>query len=485
MIIFAYKFKILILPFLKMKKILLIFALFCLNQGFAQPIKYASENINLLGTWDDLTIPPSGNFVNSRYSSCWGYAQKGREYAIVGTHTGTAIIDITNPAAPKKVGFIKGKRDKCVWREYKTYKNYLYCISDDGSPNTFQIVDMSYLPDSVHITHDDNTIFERGHASFIDKNKLYISSVKFKAGSPVASTPMSVFDLSTPEKPVLLRSLNDDIPTATTAHDMFVQNDTCYMSGGYQGLFVYKLGKDNKFSQLGALSKYPSNGYNHTTMMLPGNQYMIMTDEVPNGLPAKVIDVRDLSDIKTVTTFSSGTKATPHNIFPAPNKRIGLSYYEDGYQVFDLSNPAKPVRTGYFDTHYQTDSTNVTGGYSGLWSVYTELPSKNVIAVDMQNGLFVLDAKKAYGIKTNTKDLVNQSFASVYPNPFSDNILIKSNENTNFDVTIFDVAGKIIFQSKNKNIDQLTIPTTDFAKGVYILQLTNNSKIQTEKVIKN
>jgi choice-of-anchor B domain-containing protein len=465
-----------------MKKILFILFLFSLNQGFAQKINYNAQNISLLGTWDDPGILPNGSFVDNRYSSCWGYAQKGREYAILGAQTGTIIVDITNPAVPKKVAFIKGRREKCVWREYKTYKNYLYCISDDGSPNSFQIADMSYLPDSVHIVHDDNTIFERGHASFIDKDKLYISSTKFGNGT---YSPMAIFDLTKPEKPVLYRSLSDDFPNAPTAHDMFVQNDTCYMSGGNAGLFVYKLGKDKKFTQLGALSKYPSSGYNHTTMILPNHNYMIMTDEVPNGLPAKVIDISNLTDIKTVTTFSSGTKATPHNIFPAPNNRIALSYYEDGFQVFDLKNPAKPVRTGFFDTHYQTDSTNTTGGYVGLWSAYTELPSKNVIGCDMQNGLFILDAKKAYGIKTDVKDIENQTFASISPNPFTDNVIVKSKENANFDLVVFDALGKIIFQAKNKNIEQFNIPTSDFAKGIYMLQITNGKITQTEKLVKN
>ncbi len=465
-----------------MKKILFVLLVFSLNTAFTQSIKYNAQNVSLLGTWDEPTLLPNGSFVNNRYSSCWGYAQKGREYAIVGMHTGAAIVDITNPKTPKKVAFIKGRRDKCVWREYKTYKNYLYCISDDSPPNSFQIVDMSYLPDSVHIVHDDNTLFEQGHASFIDKDKLYISSAK---GSASGNSPMSVFDLTTPEKPTLIRRLNDDIPSASTAHDMFAINDTCYMSGGYPGLFVYKLGKDKKFTQLGSFSKYPFSGYNHTTMILPNHKYLIMTDEVPNSLPIKVVDISDLTDIKMVTTFSSGTSATPHNIFPAPNNRIALSYYEDGLQIFDLSNPAKPVRTGYFDTHYQTDSTNTTGGYVGLWSAYTELPSGNVVACDMQNGLFVLDAKKAYGIKTNTQDIENQIFASISPNPFSDNITIKSKENTNFNLSIFDITGKIIFQAKNQSIEQLTIPTNNFAKGVYLLKITNGNITQTEKLVKN
>ncbi len=462
-----------------MKKLLFLPILCAFLSVFAQ--NYNSNNVKLLGTWDSMTeVPATNSGIGNRYASCWGYAQKGREYAIVGAHNGTFIFDVTNPESPVKKAFVKGRRSNCVWREYKTYQNYLYCISDDGSPNSFQIVDLSYLPDSVKVVHDDETIFRQGHTIWVDRNKMYIASTKFQN----SFSPMSVFDLTNPAKPTLIRNLSDDIPNAPTAHDMFVRNDTCYMSGGNSGLKIYKLGADKKFTELGSLTQYPGSGYNHTSMLLPDSKHMVMLDEVPNSLPVKVINVKDLSDIKTVHTFTGGSKATPHNPFPAPNNRVVISYYEDGVQIFDMTNPLKPIKTGFFDTHYQTDSTATTGGYKGAWSAYTELPSKNMIVVDMQNGLFVLDPKKAYGITTSSQDVVNQSFGTIYPNPFTDEIKINSAENGSFDVTIFDMTGKKIFFEKNANIAQKSISTTTFPKGVYVVLIANDKKMFSQKMVK-
>jgi choice-of-anchor B domain-containing protein len=463
-----------------MKKLFTILILvFVANLSFAQKA-YRSKNVTLLSNWDSPEVPATASSIGNRYSSCWGYAQKGREYAIVGAHTGVFVVDITNPAKPTKVAFVKGAKPNAIWREYKTYQNYLYCISDDSAPNLFQIIDLSYLPDSVHVVHNDNTIFERGHTIWVDGRTMYIATPKYKNGS---SSSMAAFDLKDPAKPVLIRNINEDINFAPGAHDMFVKKDTCYMSGGYSGLYVYRLDEYNKFKPLGSLTTYPSSGYNHATMMLADNKHMVMLDEVPNSLPVKVINISNLSDIKTVATFSSGSNATPHNAFPAPNNRAMITYYEDGIQIFDFTNPAKPVKAGFFDTHYQTDSTNTTGGYVGVWSAYTELPSKNVIAVDMQNGLFVLDAKAAYGLKTNTQELDNQAI-DVSPNPFSNEIKIKTDVKGLYNVTVFDLTGKEMFYEKNVDISQKTINTSNFPSGMYVLLIANETKMFSAKIVK-
>lgn len=65
------------------------------------------------------------------------------------------------------------KIKNAIWREYKTYKNYAYQVSDDGGPNHFDIIDLSYLPDSVHVAYTGNDIFRTAHTIFIDGTRMY------------------------------------------------------------------------------------------------------------------------------------------------------------------------------------------------------------------------------------------------------------------------------------------------------------------------
>ncbi|MFZ4543928.1 MAG: choice-of-anchor B family protein [Saprospiraceae bacterium] len=462
-----------------MRSLLLFLSCLCLSfLSDSQAQTYRSQNVKLLGTWDDPSINPNGTWVNNRFSSCWGYAQNGREYAVVGAQNGTYIVDISNPESPVKRSFIPGKHNNAVWREYKTYKNYLYCISDDGLPNSFQIVDLRYLPDSTHIVYDGDQPFYRGHTISIDKDNMYIAG---------GLNTLVAYSLKNPEKPVLARNLADDYPTTGQAHDMYVKNDTVYGSFGYKGLKVFYFNKSiPTFDLLGSMTQYPSSGYNHSSILTEDGKTLMMMDEVPNSLPIKMVDVRDLKDLKMLSLFSSGSKATPHNPFPAPNNRIVVSYYEDGIQIFNVKDPKNVVRTGFFDSHPESDSLTTSGAYLGNWSAYTELPSKNVILVDMQHGLFVLDAKIAYGMSVASKDLQLTNEVSVWPNPTHAQLIFSSPRNEIGDISVFDMSGREILSYKNQQLESFSMTfSEEHPAGVYFIKIRNDRFLQNLKVIKN
>lgn len=459
-----------------MKYIILLVISLNAYTSFAQAPIYQSQNINLLGHWDDTTIPSSGPSINNRYSSCWGYAANGKEYAIVGASDGVHIIDITNPAKPIRRDFVAGRRDKTIWREYKVYKNYLYCISDDSSPNSLQILDLSYLPDSVKVVYDSNELFERGHTIWIEKSNMYIAG---------GNGTLVLYSLANPEKPTKIRSVSQDFPSIAQAHDMFVRNDTIYGSFGFSGMYILYFDKiTSKFVELNRITQYPASGYNHSSLLMPNGKTLVMLDEVPKSLPVKIMNVANLQDIQLECTFSTGTKATPHNPFLAPNNKVVLSYYEDGIQIYDVSDPKNPIRTGFFDTHYQSTESNTVGNYVGVWSAYTELPSKNLVAVDMQNGLYVLDAKQAYGFTSNTNDLNKKISIKAFPNPFVDEVIFNSASNENVNIRVLDITGKNIATFEDVFIDNFALNMPSLAQGVYLIQIENQNFTQTLKVVK-
>ena len=64
-----------------------------INHGSARSLGFESENVQLK-SWlplNELGSPANGN-------DCWGYVSpSGREYALMGTSSGTVIVEITNP----------------------------------------------------------------------------------------------------------------------------------------------------------------------------------------------------------------------------------------------------------------------------------------------------------------------------------------------------------------------------------------------------
>ncbi|MDO9001272.1 MAG: choice-of-anchor B family protein [Bacteroidota bacterium] len=367
----------------------LLLIAFLSSTFYSKAQTYAASNFTMISVVSPETYT---NSYGAKYSGCWGWyqANKNKEYAIAGSASGTYWVDVTNPATPTVSAYRAGKKLNTVWREIKTYQNYCYVVTDDGGPATFQIFDMQYLPDSVHKVHDSQVLFKRGHALWVDGNKLYVSGVTYSNNT---TSSMNVYSLATPSVPVLLRQLKQDIPFISYVHDMMPVNDTVFASCGNQGLYVFKFNTNNTFTQLGSLTTYSGSGFNHSSALTPNRQTLVFTDEVPVGKPIKVANVSNVANIQVLAITNQFPQTTPHNPFMVSNTLCFMSSYQDGLQLYDISSPATPTLVGYFDTYYQGggNNNNWTGDdYDGQWGAYPYFPSKNIFALDQMNGLFML-----------------------------------------------------------------------------------------------
>lgn len=448
---------------------------------------YQSQNVQLLSRWDG--AGSAAGWAGNRYASLKGFSKDNRKYAIIGSANGTHFVDITNYTNPVEVDYVTGAVQNCTWREYEVKDNICYAVSDDSGNNTFQIIDMQYLPDSVHVVHNSNSIFRRSHTVYIDGNKLYCAGVSNSSGY----SPVSVYDISTPTNPVLLRKVSQDYPSLfSQAHDMFVKNDTVYVSAGNSGLFIFKFNSNsnNTFSLIGSITSYLSQGYNHNSALMPDGKTLIMTDEVPAKLKVKAIDVSNMSDIVVKDTFQSAYGNTPHNAYNAGvNNRSVIAYYEDGIQVFDCSNPSNIQCTGFFDTHYQTVGS-ATGDYAGAWAAYIFPDDYTVIASDMQNGLFVLNASVALGITTSgAQNLDIENGIKISPNPVNSHfaVQIQSDKNISASIQIIDTNGKRVFEEAitlftgdNKYLTNIS----ELQAGVYLVNIITPENNWNTKIMK-
>ena len=349
-----------------------------------QAMAQVSQKMTLLSNWDNPNLPILSNLV---YNEVWGWydAVKKREYAIIGSLQRTYFIDVTDPYNPVVCDSVEGTYGGCIHRDFKHYQKYCYGVADEGN-STFQIMDMSYLPDSVHKVYDTNLFFQRCHNVFIDT----ASGRLYAAGCNTQPNGLIIFDIATnPESPAVILDSN----LGNYTHDLYVRNDTAYLDNGNAGLKVWDFSNINSPVALAQLSAYPDKGYNHSSWMSEDFNYLVMCDETHN-MRIKVVDIQNLSNLNVVGMFKStllapaDTQSIPHNPLVAGNYAC-ISYYHDGVQLFDISDPANPVHWAWYDT--DNISTNY-GGYNGAWGVHPYLPSATILGSDTRNGLFVLRA---------------------------------------------------------------------------------------------
>ena len=368
-----------------------------------------SNNMTLLGQLDDNTLPVYDDVV---YNDVWGYATGGREYALVGSLYKVHFIEVTDPANPDEFISIQATQgsNQSIWRDMKTYGTYAYAVADQsGTSEGLLVFDMSNIngpdpvdagdPERVTLVRQLVDEFTRAHNIFIDVP----NGILYVVGVNSSGVDMVVYDLNTdPSNPTLLGEVSFD---AGYIHDVYVEDHRAYCSHLTDGLYVYDMSPLTNAGanppgdpiELGLIDSYPYRILNHSSWV--SGDLMVFADE-RHGSPLKTADISDITDIQIqdyfysnllglANPFSPNNPRGPiaHNPFILGNYCFA-SYYHDGVSVFDISDPTNVVQVGYYDTY--TDHTNYNG-FFGCWGVYPYLPSGNIIATDMLNGLFILD----------------------------------------------------------------------------------------------
>ena len=465
------------------KLILFIFSIISLNT-FAQPTE-----LNLLGTWNDTNIPPT-SFFDNPYNEVWGLAINNSEIAVMGTTLGTHFIDVTDPSNPIELAdaFVAGAAQgtNIIHRDFHDFGGYLYAVCDESQSSTLQIIDISDLPNSTNVVYDSNEFLGRSHNIFIDSAAARIYACGVRRPGMSGFINVQIIDISDPANPTVLNEYNS-IPYA---HDIYVENNIAYANCGDNGFFTVDFTDATNPTILGSMTTYPQQGYNHSGWLDRDGVHYYMADETWNT-DLKVVDVSDFDDMSVITTFNAEQTLTtiPHNLIVRCD-RLYVSYYYEGVQIFDISDPANPVRIHYYDTSTRPN----TSGYEGAWGVYPFLPSGNILVSDMQNGLFVFegvsDNECENAVSTETPENIFNKLIT-YPQPASNFIQIEiqtsdSQEDTQFE--LINLTGKSvqIFPSLNllEGKNEITFDINNsISNGIYFLRISNEKRSQTHKLI--
>lgn len=411
-----------------------------------------SWHVQQLGHWAD-TLQQTW-YHGSAYNEIWGFVQDGQEYAVIGSADGTNILKINDDNSMNRVQFIAGREQSAIHRDYHDFKGYLYEVCDEG-PSTLRIFDLSYLPDSVHMIYDNNSLMVRSHNIFIDSSSalLYACGVAAQTGS----VAMRVISLQDPTQPVFVY----DYEFVDYVHDVFVRNDTAYMNAAFEGLRVADFSNPTMPMPLGSLEFYPDKGYNHSGWLSEDGKVYVMCDETET-MRFKVLDVSDLSDIQVTSIAKppSYDRTLPHNVMLKEGIAY-FSYYNDGLQIYDVRKPSEPNRLAYYDT-YPDDTIS----YHGAWGIYSFLPSGRLLISDRKYGCFLF----GYDAPPN---LTQANFDySLYPSLAQNGYTYFYKDHKgipNYDLEIYDVKGSLI-EILHGDTDYLRIDTKTYECGMYLFK---------------
>lgn len=147
----------------------------------------------------------------------------------------------------------------------------------------------------------------------------------------------------------------------------------------------------------------------------------------------------------------------------------------DGTATYTTTGGASPI--SYAWSNGQTTAT-ATG--LGMATYY-------VTATD-NNGCILSDSATV-NLSTSVEQLANGNFFNVFPNPVSHTLNLQANwgYTANARLSVVAADGRIVYRQNiiAANQAQIEINTTDFAAGVYFVQIHTEKEVFTRRIVKN
>jgi len=338
--------------------------------------------------------------VGAEGNDSWGWTDPvtGKEYALVGTTTGSAFVDISNASAPILLGALPTVTVSSVWRDIKVYQNHAFIVADNAGNHGMQVFDLTRLrnvvnPPEVFTADAHYTEFGKAHNIVINE----VSGYAYAVGSDTYSGGPHFINIQNPTTPIAAGGYAVDayshdaqVITYNGPDADHIGKEILIGSNENEVVIVDITDKANP-TNISSIS-YNNIGYTHQGWFTEDFRHFIVgdeTDELGFGGNTRtlVFDFSDLDNPVFNTEYFGGTEAIDHNLYVKGNLCYQANYTA-GVQVLDVSDIENDVLTqvGSFDTYPLDNNT----AFHGAWNVYPYFASGNIIISDIEGGLFII-----------------------------------------------------------------------------------------------
>lgn len=300
----------------------------------------------------------------------------GKEYAIYGEKLGISILDATNPRSVRQIGFFTAPGGSSVytWRDYTSLGRFFYAVSEHH--RGFRVFEIQANGVPKDHGYKQTTTVTSAHNIRCDPatGRLYVVGGNNRG--------LAIFDASTtPANPKFIAVWN-----GSYTHDACIRRGKAYVCNGrsYQTR-ILDVRDPRNITQIGTCLTRA--GYNHAAWVSDDDKLLCITDEIARNGVRPHMTVWDISNPARPVKkgdYDPGNGAIAHNVFII-GRTAYMSYYIDGFQLIDLADPTRPTKVA---SHTTSNLTN--RGYYGTWGCYPFQDSGVIYLSDMQRGFFTV-----------------------------------------------------------------------------------------------
>jgi len=373
---------------------------------------YPCANVDLVSF---MPLSEMGAAPGIGLNDAWGWVdpETGKRWALMGREDGVAFVDITDPASPRYAGELPmpATAQVNVWRDVKVDGWYAFVVADGSFSRQglhgMQVFDLRRLrnangPPQTFDADAHYTEFNVAHNVVINEetDRAYVVGARLDQRS--CNSGLHIVDISDPLQPVFAGCFADR--GTGRQGGGYVHDAQCVVYRGpdrvYEGHEICVGSNETAISiadvtdadnPVGiARGTYPSASYVHQGWFTEDQRYFIQNDELDERVfddrtHTYIWDLIDLDDPVLLVDFASDAVSTDHNLYVRGNF-VYQANYSSGLRIMDISDPADPFITGFFDTRPQDSAVN----FNGAWTAWPYPDSDLVIISSRGEGLFVV-----------------------------------------------------------------------------------------------
>lgn len=340
---------------------------------------------------------------NTSVADVWGWTdpQTGKEYAVVGTRTGTAFVDISVPTAPVRIGSLPTHLGTgSLWRDVDVAGNWCY-VGSEISGHGLQVFDLTRLRNvtAPPVTFTEDAWyggFGNSHTIHADKQHPYIYAV----GTNTASGGLHAVNVTNPLAPVIAGTYSIDGYIHENMTVTYAGPDVLHT--GEQISFNFHTGSPDRVTIVDVTDKtdmtristvnYDGGYLCHQGWVTEDQRYLLMDDEgdeqnLGHNTRTRIFNIQDLENPLYVGAFDGPNASSDHNLY-VHKGLVWESNYTSGLQVLDATDVATGslAMSAYFDTY----PANNGNSYNGAWGNYPYFASGVIVVTSINEGLFIL-----------------------------------------------------------------------------------------------
>lgn len=336
---------------------------------------------------------------NAEGNDSWGWTdpETGKEYALIGTTTSAAFVDMSDAANPVFLGRLPTATVNSLWRDIKVYNNHAFIVSE-APGHGMQVFDLTRLrnvenPPETFTADANYNGFGNAHNIVINED----SGFAYVVGSNTFSGGPHFINIQNPTNPIAAGGY----ASASYSHDAQVVTyngpDSDYtgkeilIGSNENEVVIVDVTDKNTPTQISTID-YSNIGYTHQGWFTENMKYFILGDELDEinfGSNSRTL-VFNFSDLDNPTfhmEYLGPTAAIDHNVYVVGNT-LYIANYSAGLRAVDISNidAGVMVESGFIDTFTPNNNT----AFNGAWNIYPFFASGNIIVSDIEGGLFIV-----------------------------------------------------------------------------------------------